>query len=530
MNKKLFFLLGLLLLLSATLVVAGTPPTPSSDLRYWIDCDSDQASCETSCGFTNAWLKSGMIDETSNLAALLGEYEDSYEECCGDDINEVPISSACNASRELGPRCCTNETSFQILDGKCTKDGFCPDIMRGAPVWLAETNDGLLSQWNTVLQNASAGYCCNGSLGNWGALCVSEKGCYLSTNSLPFAKEIGQYPPAGPEYKEYCSTNTSSDPYCVAEACQDSVKLCERSEVCNETSIPVQGGGNVVYCSPGTYTKQIISNYEDTCYPVPPAGCDPANYIDCDVVTEVDYTGSGTCYARCLQHENGSLYSCHEVCTGGTSNSVTSYRGPNCHYDYGHTARGAPQQDCNLEARTCSKHTEVTVTNPSSCSLVSPGTLRYIQTDCSDELYCDALNCSDPGNYSADENLYCWTGRSQNGFDLVLQDENTSELFSCSDDLESQDQGDYWCPDGYVYDLGQTRCELDTAICDSGYVGNLANGCDQLTNPQDDFWQLYDNDCVYNGTTSSNVYETSCCFATQIGTFQVYNKEYVKVY
>jgi len=526
MNKKLFLLLGLFILLSATFVAAGTP---TSDLRYWIDCDSDQASCETSCGFTNAWLKSGLTNETNQLAALLGEYSDTYEECCGDDINELVVSSLCNATRNPEPRCCTNETIFHMLDGRCTKDGFCPDIMRGAPVWLAEANDTLVSTWNGVLQSNGVGYCCDGTAGNFGPLCGSEKGCYLTTNSLPFAKEIGQYPPAGPEYKEYCSTNTSTDPYCVAEACQDNLQICERSEVCNETTITVQNGGNVVYCNPGSYTTQTLSNYDTVCYPVPPAGCDPAKYVDCDVVTEVDYTGTGNCYARCLQHEDGSLYSCHEVCSGGTGTSVTTYRGPNCHYDPGFVTRGAPQLNCELQARTCSSHTEVTITNPSSCSSTAPGPVQYIQTDCSDELFCDALNCSDPGNYSADENLYCWQGTSKNGFDLVLQDENTSELFSCSDDLDSQNQGDYWCPDGYVYDLGQNRCELDTAICDQGYVGNLANGCDQLTNPQDDFWSLYDDDCMYD-TITPNAYDQTCCFAEQIGNFQVYNQEFVKVY
>jgi len=103
------------------------------------------------------------------------------------------------------------------------------------------------------------------------------------------------------------------------------------------------------------------------------------------------------------------------------------------------------------------------------------------------------------------------------------------QKFSCSDASDAQDQGDYWCPEGYSYDSVFTHCQLDTFQCDSGPVGSPAAGCNDLVNPGDDYWLLYDGDCVFDDAVS-NLYDKGCCAGPTIGTFQIYLSEDVIVY
>jgi len=415
-------------LVTISLVSAGTP---AAQFRYWIDCDSDIDSCETGCGFANAWIKQDAAVVTNMFGGSLGEpipgigeFSDNYEECCGDDSYEKIITTQCNASREQGPRCCTNETAYNLLDGACTEEGKCPDIMRGAPVWVAESNLTNIANWNALL--LGDGYCCTGVPGTHGPLCGLDVGCYLDTNSLPFAEEIGQYPPLGPEFKQWCSTNQTHDPYCVAQACDDTLELCEESEVCNETRTRVTHTGNVVYCPPGSYTKTEESNYATACYPKLWAGCDAIDYKDCEEVLETNCKPTGNCEVRCQQYVNGTIYSCQEICDDYSCKTETTYRGPNCRYE----PVGRYNALCEtMQERDCSKHTTVEVVDSDRCvPNVNPPDYYEVQT-CSDELYCDNLKCVDLTNHSADANQYCWEGTSANNYTQLINEVVGGEKF-----------------------------------------------------------------------------------------------------
>jgi hypothetical protein len=104
------------------------------------------------------------------------------------------------------------------------------------------------------------------------------------------------------------------------------------------------------------------------------------------------------------------------------------------------------------------------------------------------------------------------------------------------DNREEQLYGDYLCPDGFDYLNLTGRCERLPFVCDSGYDGSLEFGCDNFLDTTDDYWGLYQSECVRQDRPEllpEGVYDRTCCLAYTVNEFNVYDdalESNIKVY
>ncbi|MFZ2455808.1 MAG: CARDB domain-containing protein [Candidatus Altiarchaeia archaeon] len=79
-----------------------------SQNSQWVDCDSDRMHCESNCRMK--WSRGGED-------APFGEYNaGTGEECCGDDPDELYVTSGPGA-----PRCCKTGNTYVDASGRCLK-------------------------------------------------------------------------------------------------------------------------------------------------------------------------------------------------------------------------------------------------------------------------------------------------------------------------------------------------------------------------------------------------------------------------
>ncbi|MDD2634098.1 MAG: hypothetical protein PHW82_01205 [Bacteroidales bacterium] len=154
-------------------------------------------------------------------------------------------------------------------------------------------------------------------------------------------------------------------------------------------------------------------------------------------------------------------------------------------------------------------------------------------SSCEDVEHCYDLTCDVAA--ADDENLMCVTDESEQGFPITLHNTNTDDTLVCQSEPveDNQYQGDYWCPEGYVYIEG--NCVVDFFTCDSGFTGNLTNNCDNFL-AGDSWWNQYTNNCFISEDiplvylTQHDVRDAACCFATIAGGFENYQTQEVVVY
>jgi hypothetical protein len=131
----------------------------------------------------------------------------------------------------------------------------------------------------------------------------------------------------------------------------------------------------------------------------------------------------------------------------------------------------------------------------------------------------------------------CVTDESAQGFPVTLHNTNTDDTLVCQSIVldDNQFQGDYWCPQGYEYNLDQDSCIIKFFTCDSGFTGNLSNGCDNFL-VGDSWWNQYTDVCFVSEdiplvySLQHNVRDRACCFANMAAGFETYQIEEVVVY
>lgn len=98
----------------------------------------------------------------------------------------------------------------------------------------------------------------------------------------------------------------------------------------------------------------------------------------------------------------------------------------------------------------------------------------------------------------------------------------------CGDsDTDSQNFGDYWCPQGFEYRLSPyASCVPRDALCAQGPVGTVS--CQDITSPgTDSLYGAYDAGCVENTGTAgvpADVYDQTCCLDAIFNNFEIYSK------
>ena len=79
------------------------------------------------------------------------------------------------------------------------------------------------------------------------------------------------------------------------------------------------------------------------------------------------------------------------------------------------------------------------------------------------------------------------------------------------------------------FDSAANQCNLGQNVCDtSALVGGVPQsytelGCNNILGTVDDYWGVYDNDCVYEDPTQPHVYDLVCCYDYSIAGFDVYS-------
>lgn len=140
----------------------------------------------------------------------------------------------------------------------------------------------------------------------------------------------------------------------------------------------------------------------------------------------------------------------------------------------------------------------------------------------------------------SERNVQCIQGTSPRDNTYTVEILGTDQPMVCTDQENVINQGDVFCPEGYVYkknfDSEEFECVKEDYVCDFGdpdSAQGLQNGCDSLTGSTD-YWGLYNDDCVGNLFSPTNVYDEACCYDVTFNDMDVYQKEtndgYVKVY
>jgi hypothetical protein len=149
----------------------------------------------------------------------------------------------------------------------------------------------------------------------------------------------------------------------------------------------------------------------------------------------------------------------------------------------------------------------------------------------SSKLVCEeTLDCNKDYSEFSSENVKCVGNTTAHGGQLLVNSSAHNDLLRASDKESKVIQGDYLCPDGYVYIDGEDRCEKRTAICDFG-LGDGAT-CSNITQGTD-YWQLYTDSCVSRvDSPLSHTYDRACCYKSTFNDMDIYEKEAttIKVY
>ncbi len=293
---------------------------------------------------------------------------------------------------------------------------------------------------------------------------------------------------------------------------QPGMQVCEESLDCETTFFKYTPSGNEIVCTNFTKTQEEIATLK-TISP----GCNLDDLVGCVPETHTICTGSP---AVKVCDEDGER--CQFLYTNNSCRSVTSYHGPFCH---------APNQPGCLVDLTFYQDAP----NSRSVEDVSSDCVEYNDSFSSQDAYVKRVQC--------DTKHYC--DSSDSGATLCVKEQNNAldtnvyvhlpngEQLYC-DDEEGQNFGDYWCPKGYRYNSVFGFCVKDTDVCDQGFTGNLETGCDTPFNPQDDYWEMYQKECVFNINTPTGLYDSVCCPDTVFNGFQIWQQQddtnHVKVY
>jgi len=174
---------------------------------------------------------------------------------------------------------------------------------------------------------------------------------------------------------------------------------------------------------------------------------------------------------------------------------------------------------------------------------------------CGEENFCAAHSCTVGQFDNSVDNLVCLRPFT-NASDVVTSNQlggdiNFSKLaigvggeLQCSPEFTVGFKGQPFCPDGFVYEDLNSRCERPiTENCDYGYVGNLATGCDNLLQEDADQGTLYTSGCFKDEfgvvVTEPNVLNAqACCLDYSIisgsDIYEIYTidsfEQYVRVY
>ncbi|MCF7799210.1 hypothetical protein K9M74_04885 [Candidatus Woesearchaeota archaeon] len=481
-----------------------------SDNNVWVDCDDDSYSCTTRCGFAGSWV---MPDSSATPFGGYTAYGVSgyglRAECCGDDASEFLSVGACYASNDQSTICCAAANQYN-LDGVCVPYSSCPDVMKGAPVWVEHPG----ASWAELAAMESSlpnGYCCNGTAvggDNYGThpLCVTsmQPGCYIDIESVATNDPLA---------RTDCVVNNK----CVLE---NSVPpdspffLCEDSKNCTEAKsrLEYRSVTNSLVCDTYTTTTETVS-----CYPEYDGSSDTSECTAVDVTT---CTGSGTCRVICEQNATGGVTSCVEVCDDYSCSTETTYRGPG---------------DCtSLTSEICTTREQVDVSSVTDCEVASacnefgcwpsdcsPCTATGCPA-CSTSFYKKSVVCDDlSACVSYTSPVGCINDITPQGRNLTVA-KSDGEFVQCAPN-NNVFEGDYWCPaDGFEYEHASSRCELQQEVCDSTA---LNYGCDVLTASPTDVWNRYNAQCVGNTVAPVGTYDTACCLLTSLNGYELYWEE-----
>lgn len=550
-----------------------TFPNPNYK-NAWLDCDFDSATC-SACG--GNWALAG-IDELSSyevsangatyfagVQTPFGENDYANFECCGDDQNETYVTTTC--SGEETNLCCPNSSyvGLQTDNGMvCVERTDCPDVMRGAPVWIAESSLDARQAIDTELRNQGTGYCCNlADDGITREKCAEQEteldGCFVYENTI-------NTPVASARWKTLCD-NTESDAYCVVDPCDDDYELCESITQCSFTDAGLVGTLNgfsaPIISNDYTITQTVVASYP--MYEEPSIGVsiqafaalvkdDLDTCVDesCKAIT-VDIPEYSNCYALCDKSKSG-FTNCVESCDVAYE-TFTYYVGEGCYDDCKlvgtkevivrdvDTVNSFEQLTCARSGCTVeSSGNELTgratapipIGSSTSSSFASSYPTSYtnfltLVSSCEEVEHCYALTCNEA--IPEDENLMCVTDQSEQGFPVTLHNLNTDDTLVCQsiEEGDFQYQGDYWCPEGYEYSEG--NCIFPFFTCDSGFTGNLTSGCDNFL-AGDSWWNQYTGACFISQgiSVSYDVRNQACCFANIVAGYENYATQEVVVY
>jgi hypothetical protein len=93
----------------------------------------------------------------------------------------------------------------------------------------------------------------------------------------------------------------------------------------------------------------------------------------------------------------------------------------------------------------------------------------------------------------------------------------------CMDDENTQNFGDYWCPNGFEYNTEYGFCVVEEALCASGQAGTVA--CADITTVENDgYFNQYNANCVANEDVPGSLiaYDETCCLAATFNDFELY--------
>ncbi|TWO31946.1 hypothetical protein E1J38_011225 [Seonamhaeicola sediminis] len=271
--------------------------------------------------------------------------------------------------------------------------------------------------------------------------------------------------------------------------------------------------------------------------------CSVADTNNCQEVTRKEYVGSG-CKALCQKDADGNSMNCQEVCTSYIETTITSYHGGDCTITPSCIAetRSHTIPDISVDEGSCQQFGEC---NQFGCGAEACGefgcgiSAQYFEknTVCSEEYFCNELDCDAGPNDISDSNLECFLSTTPQGNALILNvtEINTNQLlntyFRCNPE-NSIEQGDPWCESSVdqniVYNPSSLYCEYGFEVCDYGSSGiTSTNGCSDILQSGNDYWQDYNQNCVETVSVAAQayagVYDQACCYAYTINNYDIYD-------
>lgn len=553
----------------------------------WVDCDNNAASA-SQCGYPfllegkslksgwNTLSDNGLYNPDDSAERGFGGYTDydgtAYDvrqtrnESCGDDMiagsSEYATIGFCEASTDYRRLCCVSPNMYN-MDGICVAYDQCPDVMESAPVWIDSLSQAEYDSYVAILAVSGDGYCCDNEGPSVGKeLCVaSEKGCYIKTASL------AETPIPKPGYVQ--NWNDCPAGSCALELCSSATNysLCEKSTTCESEvyKLYVPGITNLKECHPISGGLSITAE-KAASYPSMQAGCDESS---CERVTETICTldtSSNSCYALC----NDDKSECELVCAQSdyTCSNVETLRNcedPSCVYDntnpvISYRYNVDTTQSLSCESDYFTECNEFGCAPPKYCGGIPPdGTLEYFancgaypplythNVVCDEHVSCSNHDCNESQALNSADNLVCLpevTGALDvegNNYPKLAMNDNLDTL-QCSPETTIKVKGQPFCPEGFDYDVTNTRCIKSTYNCDYGYRGALVNGCDNLTRENDPYL-MYTSGCFQDSSgldidSVNDLNAKACCLDYSIVSgsdiYDVYTiesgEEYIRIY